>query len=213
MPNTEPAPDLREVLRRAIELAQPNLRKYVRMPRKGRIVKAYKVEGTYYADVQPLTNDGSPDPDEPMYPKLDLPVIWGGSDRGVVCPPRAGTPCVVGYYDGDPNFPFIQDIRWSEPPETELEEFVIHLDKKVELRIDKNRNVNIKVNVRPEETKKGKKRENCLLIEVGDDKDDGEGLPAKIVFRAPEIHTYTDNTVSGSFDACPRELRASTRPE
>lgn len=200
MPNTDPAPDLRELLRRAVEIAQPNPRKYLRLPRKGVIVTAYKSDGTYFADVQPLTNDGSVDADEPMYPKLDLPVIWGGPSRGVVCPPKTGTPCVIGYYDGDPNFPFIQDIRWAASPEAELEEFVIQLDKQTHLKFDKQGNICLTAAA---SGASGDKVAKSVLIEVGE--------AGKLVFRSKEIHTYTDNAVAGSYDACPVELRASTK--
>ncbi len=201
MPNTDGQDhDLRELLRRAVELAQPNLRKYIRMPRKGLVVAAYKSDGAYYADVQPLTNDGSPDPDEPMYPKLDIPVIWGGPVRGVVCPPAAGAPCVIGYYDGDPNFPFIQDIRQSQAPEADLEEFVIQLDPQTQLRIDKQGNICLCADAAGAS---GDKIGKSVLIEVGD--------AGKLVLRAREVHTYSDNAVAGSYDDCPVELRASTK--
>ncbi len=199
MPSIDAA-DLRELLRRAVELAQPNLRKYVRMPRKGRIVTAYKADGTYYADVQPLTNDGSPDPNEPMYPKLDLPVIWGGGGRGVVCPPAAGTPCVIGYYDGDPCFPFIQDIRWQQTPEADLEEFVIQLNPTTQFKIDKQGNFCLCANAAGAS---GGKVGKSVLIEVGND-----GI---LVFRARQIFTYSDGGGGGSYDACPVGQRASTK--
>ncbi len=200
MPNTDGTQDLRELLRRAVELAQPNPRKYFRLPRKGKIVAAYKSNGTYYADVQVLTNDGSPDGDEPMYPKLDLPVIWGGPGRGVVCPPKAGTPCVVGYYDGDPNFPFIQDIRWSQTPEAELEEFVIQLNKTTQFKIDKQGNFCFAADA---SGASGDKVAKSILIEVGE--------AGKLVFRAPEIWTYTNGGGAGTYDECPIAMRASTR--
>jgi hypothetical protein len=202
MPNTDGTQDLRELLRRAIELAQPNLRKYFRMPRKGKIVTAYRSDGTYYADVQVLTNDGSPDPDEPMYPKLDLPVIWGGPARGVVCPPAAGTPCVVGYYDGDPNFPFIQDIRWQQTPEAELDEFVIQLNETTQLKIDKQGNICLCADTAGQS---GGKAGKSVLIEVG--------TTGALVMRAPAILTYTDSVGGGSYAACPVELRASTKAQ
>jgi len=198
--------DLRALLRRAIEMAMPNLRKYYRVPRKGKIATAYKCEGQYYADVTALLNSGAVDPDEPLYPKIKLPVIWGGPGRGVVCPPKEGTPCVIGYYDGDPNYPFILDIRWNEAPEAELDEFVIQLNDKLHLKIDRNGNLCLKTNKAAEE---GDKDQNCILIEAGDDDDP----PGKIVFRAREIHTYADNAVGGTFDGCPLNLRASTKPE
>lgn len=135
--------DMRALMKRFFELCQPDLRKYYRVPRKGRVVAAYASDGAWYADVQPLRNDESVDSAEPVLPRLELPVIWGGPDRGVVCPPEPGTSCVLAYYDGDPNYPYILAIRWhgNGAPEAELREFVIQLEKGVEIRIDKARRV------------------------------------------------------------------------
>jgi Uncharacterized protein conserved in bacteria len=132
--------DEREMLKRMVELVQPDLRKYYRMPRKGRIEAAYASEnGTWFADVQPLRNDESVDPNEPVLPKLELPVVWGGVDRGQVCPPAAGTYCIVGYLDGDPSYPFIMHIRWynQQPPHAELTEYVLQQEPGVFIKIDK----------------------------------------------------------------------------
>lgn len=38
----------------------------------------YACNGEYFADVQPLRNDESPDPKEPVVPRVALPVLWGG---------------------------------------------------------------------------------------------------------------------------------------
>ena len=91
------------LLKRALELAMPDLRTYYRMTRKAKVVAAYASDGRYFADVQPLRNDETPDPAEPVIPQVEIPVLWGGPKRGIVCPPAAGTLCDHSYYDGDPN--------------------------------------------------------------------------------------------------------------
>ncbi len=135
--------DLRALLKRVMELVQPDLRKYYRVPRKGLVVASYASDGAWCADVQPLRNDESPDMDEPVLPKLELPVLWGGPSRGVVCPPRPGTRCTIGYWDGDPSYPYIAEIRWSGQgaPECGLEEFIIQLEPGVHLKIDAGKRI------------------------------------------------------------------------
>lgn len=120
-------PDLKKVLQRAIELVMPNLRGYYRVPRKGRVVKSYASDGSYWADVQPLRNDDSDDAGEPVITRIEIPVLWGGPDRGVVCPPTVGTLCDITYYDGDPDYPRISNFRWerNKAPACELGAFVI----------------------------------------------------------------------------------------
>lgn len=119
--------DLKTLLKRVIELVMPNLRHYYRLPRKGRVVKSYASDGQYWADVQPLRNDESDDPNEPVIPRVEIPIMWGGPERGVVCPPAVGTLCDITYYDGDPNYPRISHFRWArhQAPACELGAFII----------------------------------------------------------------------------------------
>lgn len=133
-----------DLLREAIEIAMPDLRHYLRPVRKAKIVGVYASKGgNYYADVQPLRNDESVDPNEPVVPKVEIPVMWAGPKRGVVCPPADGTFCDLSYYDGDPNYPRISNFRWHgmDAPEAELDEFVIQLEPGVEIRIDKKKQI------------------------------------------------------------------------
>lgn len=144
MEDKEAKRDIIATFRKMCELAQPDLRQYYRMTRKGKIVGAYAADGEYFADVQPLRNDGSQDPSEPVVPRVALPVQWGGADRGVVCPPAPGTMCDLSYYDGDPNYPFISGIRYGlgqNAPKAELNEYVIQLEPGVEIRIDKEKKI------------------------------------------------------------------------
>lgn len=135
------AKDILDLLKKALELAMPDLRHYYRMTRKARVVNVYASDGQYFCDVQPLRNDESDDPAEPVVPKVELPVIWGGPKRGVVCPPCVGVLCDLSYYDGDPNYPRISNIRWhgQEAPVAALNEFVVQLEPGVEIRIDKQK--------------------------------------------------------------------------
>lgn len=142
-----------KTLKKAIELAMPDLRSYYRMTRKAKVIAAYPADGRYFADVQPLKNDGSVDENEPVIPKVELPVIWGGPDRGIVCPPEAGSLCDLSYYDGDPNYPFISNIRYGlgqNAPGADLKEFVIQLEPGVEIRIDKEKRI---IALTPEDAK------------------------------------------------------------
>lgn len=145
------------VLRRAIELAMPDFRHYYRTTRKARVVASYASDGKYYADVQPLRNDDSPDPAEPVIPKVEIPIMWGGPKRGIVCPPDVGTHCDLSYYDGDPNYPRISNFRWLEhdAPDCELTELIIQQEPGVSIKIDKKNKV-ITVTPTDVETEAGK---------------------------------------------------------
>ena len=129
-----------DILRKAIELAMPDFRHYYRMTRKARVVNAYASDGKYYADVQPLRNDETDDPKEPLIPRVEIPIMWGGPKRGIVCPPAVGTLCDLSYYDGDPNYPRISNFRWQTngAPECGLNELVIQQTPGVSLKIEKD---------------------------------------------------------------------------
>ena len=129
-----------DVLRKAMELAMPDFRHYYRMTRKARVVNAYASDGKYFADVQPLRNDETDDPKEPLIPRVEIPIMWGGPQRGIVCPPAPGTLCDLSYYDGDPNYPRISNFRWqgNVAPECGLNELVIQQTPGVSIRIEKD---------------------------------------------------------------------------
>jgi len=137
------ASDLRSLLKRVVELVMPDLRAYYRVPRKGLVVQAYASDGRYWADVQPLRNDEAVDDREPIIPRVEIPVLWGGPERGVVCPPTPGTLCDITYYDGDPNYPRISNFRWQRnaAPACELGAFIIQADPQTSIKIDAQGNV------------------------------------------------------------------------
>ena len=194
--------DVVGMIRRLVELAMPNLRHYYRMTKKAKVVAVYPSNGEYFCDVQPLRNDETPDPLEPVVPRVALPVLWGGPDRGVVCPPVVGVLCDLSYYDGDPNYPFISNIRWGggkNAPKAELNEFVIQLEPGVEIRVDKEKQV---VTLTPQnvQTKAGKN----WTVETGDNavikatKDATVQAGGTLTIKAPEIVKEGNETARGT---------------
>lgn len=146
-------------IKKAIEICRPDFRHYYRIVKKARVVNVYASNGQYYCDVQPLRNDENIDQKEPIIPKVSIPVFWGGNNRGIVCPPSIGVLCDLSYYDGDPNYPFISNIRWDNKhsaPQAELNEFVIQLENGTHINIDNTKNI---INITP----------TNYTIEVGQD--------------------------------------------
>ncbi|WP_320175798.1 bacteriophage T4 gp5 trimerisation domain-containing protein [Maridesulfovibrio sp.] len=135
--------DLMALMKRIVELVMPDLRAYYRVPRKGKIVATYPSNGRYWADVQPLRNDDSIDESEPVIPKVEIPIMWAGPKRGVVCPPLVGTHCDITYYDGDPDFPRISNFRWhvSQAPDCEVGAYIIQQIPGVHIKIDAKSNI------------------------------------------------------------------------
>ncbi len=176
--------NLLSLLRRTIELAMPDLRHYYRATRKARVVASYASDGKYYADVQPLRNDDTPDPKEPVVPKVEIPILWGGPKRGLVCPPEVGTHCDLSYYDGDPNYPRISNVRWfgHDAPECGLTELIIQQEPGVSIKIDKVHKI---ITIPPSDIE-GKAGKNWL-IEAG----------AEVTVRAPQINIIGNQTSTG----------------
>jgi hypothetical protein len=135
--------DFTALIKRVVELVKPDLRHYYRVVRKARVTATYASDGKYWADVQPLRNDESVDPDEPVIPKVEIPIYWGGPKRGLVCPPEAGTYCDLEYYDGDPNYPRISNFRWHEhaAPDVEIGGLIIQREPGTHIKIDAENNI------------------------------------------------------------------------
>ena len=129
--------DLKALLKRVVEIVMPDLRRYYRVVRKARVVATYASNGQYFCDVQPLLNDESDDEREPVITGVEIPVIWAGQLRGVVCPPAVGSMCDLEYYDGDPSYPRISNFRWrgNGAPNASVNEFIIQHAPGVHIRI------------------------------------------------------------------------------
>jgi len=198
-----------DLIKRAVELCMPDMRHYYRVTRKAKVVASYPATGgRYYADVQPLRNDETVDDNEPVVPKVEIPVLWAGLNRGVVCPPVEGSHCDLSYYDGDPNYPRISNFRWhgQDAPEAALDEFVIQLEPGVEFRIDRKKQI---ITLTPENViaeagkdVQGKAGKNWTInagdnasITAGDNASMKAGSTAKVA--APRIFVEGNVTMSG----------------
>ncbi len=116
----------KNLLKLAIEKCAPDLRRVMAQPRRGKVTAVKKAGGKYVCTIQPVLNDGRPDPAAPVIPDVEIPLIWAGPNRGLVCPPTVGEYCDVGFYDGDANSPFITNFRPNgQAPEADLDEFMI----------------------------------------------------------------------------------------
>lgn len=174
-----------KTLKRAIELVMPDLRSYYRVVRKAKIVASYASDGQYFADVQPLRNDETDDPKEPVIPHVEIPVIWGGPKRGIVCPPAVGTLCDLSYYDGDPNYPRISNFRWqgNAAPECGLDELIIQQNPQTSLKIEKDGSF---ITISPKD----------WTVQIGGDA--AIECQGSITLKAPQIVQQGTVTTSGS---------------
>lgn len=184
--------DLLKLLQKAIELAMPDMRHYYRMTRKAKVINSYASDGNYFADVQPLRNDETPDVNEPLVPKVEIPIFWGGAKRGIVCPPAPGTLCDLSYYDGDPNYPRISNFRWqgNGTPECGLDELVIQKEPGVSIKIDVGNKI-LSITPTNMETKVGQN----WIVEAG------QNVTVKAVavatVQAPQINLMGNITATG----------------
>lgn len=162
--------NLMATLKRAVELCMPDLRGYYRVVRKARVTATYASDGRYWCDVQPLRNDESEDSAEPVIPRVEIPILWGGPDRGLVCPPHPGTFCDLEYYDGDPNFPRISNFRWhaNQAPACEVGALIIQQLPGVHIKIDAEHNI---ITITPEsrQTELGKDKTTTVGRDKSED--------------------------------------------
>jgi phage baseplate assembly protein gpV len=193
MAGEEGQKSLFDLIRKAVEICMPDMRHYYRMVKKAKVVASYASDGKYYCDVQPLRNDETVDPNEPVVPKVEIPILWAGPKRGVVCPPVVGTYCDLSYYDGDPNYPRISAFRWHDmdAPEAALNEFVIQLEPGVEIRIDKTKHI---VALTPENTRAEAGKD--ILGTAGKNWTITAGSVATV--KAPQINLMGNLTVTGT---------------
>ncbi len=211
--NTKDDSNILNLLRRAIEMARPNLRDQYRIVRKAKVVKTYDSDGQYWCDVQPLLNDDSVDAAEPVVTQVEIPILWGGEKRGLVCPPAVGTLCDLSYYDGDPAYPRVSNFRWERnvAPECEIGALIIQKEPGVHIKIDAEKNI---IHVTPQNRQNdiGMNKEQT----IGGDKTDEVGgvwtihvtgaatvkSDDRITLQAPLIGIEGNMTVGGSGGGC-----------
>jgi hypothetical protein len=137
---------LKRLLKQVVELLMPDFDHYRKPLRKGQVIETYASDGRYICDIKILLNNNQPDEDEPIIKGVELPVIWGGAERGIVCPPAPGTYCDIEYYHGDPDYPRISNIRWHEngAPAVGVDELIIQQKSGVYIHIKEDSTIEIK---------------------------------------------------------------------
>lgn len=130
----------------------PELQGY-HYPIKGKVVKVHESAGKsnefnnfYSCDIQPLKKDGAIDEGSPVIPDVEIPVIWGGPQRGIYVLPEIGTIVRVGFYYHDPAMPFIDAILGNgyEMPEHLLGSLIIQQTNGIKIEINKQGEILIK---------------------------------------------------------------------
>lgn len=112
-----------------------------------RIVKTYKVSDKYVCDIQILKPDGTDDAKFPQINSVEIPVIWAGEKRGIICPPAVDSLCDVYFYNGDINYPIISNFRpQKDIPASDLDELIIQQNDDVFVKILKDGNLEISCN-------------------------------------------------------------------
>lgn len=136
--------ELHSLLKRTVEVTQPDLRRSYRIVHLGEIERTYPSDGTWWADVKVLRNDYTVVEPELVITRVQIPIKWGGKPhRGVVCPPLVGAYCLLEYLDGDNNVPFISDFLWHEKfptPLAEINEYVTQYDIGIFYKFDPDGN-------------------------------------------------------------------------
>ncbi|MCP4162602.1 MAG: hypothetical protein GY760_21250 [Deltaproteobacteria bacterium] len=137
--------EIKKLFKRFFEIIMPDLRNYYRIAHKAEIVRTYACSGQYWADVQPLLNDESADENREVVERVEIPVTIGGSGKGIVSPPLKGTKCVLAYFDGDPDYPWISNFRWSNgnAPTVAEEETIIQTQEGVSIKFGADKKITI----------------------------------------------------------------------
>lgn len=114
---------------------------YVRM---AKVINSYNTEDKYVCDIQVLKNDGTEDENFPQINSVDIPVLWAGDKKGIICPPTKDTICDVYFYGGDLNFPVISNFRQnSSIPISQLDELIIQQNEDTFIKISKDNNIEV----------------------------------------------------------------------
>lgn len=118
-------------LKTLVEEIKPDLRSYMQLPIRARVVACHYGANNYTVDVQPLKRDLSVDETRPIIKEVPLSTGWGSSSspKGRFCLPRTGAIVRVAFYGGDPNDPYVDDTIAGKSPALEEGELLILEDK------------------------------------------------------------------------------------
>ncbi|MBM4394354.1 MAG: hypothetical protein FJ087_01535 [Deltaproteobacteria bacterium] len=107
--------ELKAALVKLLRAGSPELRGM--HPVQARVVKTHgdagamtEAEPRYSVDVQVLRRDGGDDPDWPVIPDVECPVLWAGPGCGVYAMPAVGAVVRVGFLYGDRSCPVVEGV-------------------------------------------------------------------------------------------------------
>jgi len=139
------AESLKSALRKVIEALWPELGHRTHLPHKARVLAVRSSGGAagppgevrYSVDLEPLTPDGRPDPRRPVLKDVPLDVPWIGTRRGVYALPEVGAVVRVGYYEGDPAYPYVDGVlsEGKEVAQVEPGEYLIQKSPETWVRL------------------------------------------------------------------------------
>lgn len=113
-----------------------------KFPCQAKITKVYTDEGKYYLDCKELDFNG--DETDILFPKVEIPKLWGGEKTAVLCIPSADSIASIGFFNGNIHLPFVINIMGSSfDTEHKENEFIVIFDK-TELKI-KDKVVSVKI--------------------------------------------------------------------
>ena len=118
------------------------IEKFYKFPISAKVIKNYTENGKYYIDCQEVGLDNSVIKN--IYPKVRIPKIWGSTTGGVFCNPSVGTEVIIGFRNGNKNFPYIQNVMGSEFDTERAENELIIIQNQTVLKV-KDQKVVIKI--------------------------------------------------------------------
>jgi len=126
---------LKDSVKEILRSIFPEFRRQLYFPIKGRVNKVYTAAGQYHCDVAPLRNNEetwttlTPDGSEKaaqVIKEVAIDSITNGPSRGIFALPAVGSIVRISFYDGDPNYPFVDAVLSGESPALEEGEVAIY---------------------------------------------------------------------------------------
>lgn len=105
-------------------------------PTEAKVIKVYTDKGKYYLDAKELDLDGSEA--KVIYPKIEIPKIWGAKEGGLFCLPSKGSIVRINFKKGNKNFPYVESILGSDFDLEHKENEFILINKKQKLYFKEN---------------------------------------------------------------------------
>ena len=80
-------------------------------PVKAKVIKSYTDKNKYFVDVKALDLDGSET--KTIYPKCEVPKIFGTANGGIFCVPAKDSIVRINFEQGNKNYPYVESVLGS----------------------------------------------------------------------------------------------------